>query len=167
MALKFIGGLAGRGNVQESQRDSNPSAQRLPRKHSGLPWETVSTNSSTLKALHPIRRRAAATGVVFILPVHPAQASRASGSDRQGWAECCNSVGVKNGHRTRRPHATIPTVPRSHRVAVGACPWQSPAAAHPNTPWPRNFRHLTVVFALRQVLRSRAPSQGVYSPSIF
>jgi hypothetical protein len=35
--------------VRESQRDSNPSAQRLPRKHSGLPWETVPTNSSTLR----------------------------------------------------------------------------------------------------------------------
>ena len=34
----------------ESHRDSNPSAQRLPRKHSGLPWETVHTNSLTPNA---------------------------------------------------------------------------------------------------------------------
>ncbi len=32
---------------------SNPSAQRLSRKLSGLPRETVSTNSSTLKAPVP------------------------------------------------------------------------------------------------------------------
>ena len=46
--------------VCESQRDSNPSAQGLAC-DAGLPWETVPTNASTPKALHPVRRYVAAT----------------------------------------------------------------------------------------------------------
>ena len=50
--------------VCESQWDSNPSAQgwrSAPAGKERLFWETVPTNSSTLKALHQIHRRPAAT----------------------------------------------------------------------------------------------------------
>jgi hypothetical protein len=50
--------------LPESQRDSNPSAQgwwSAPAGEERLPWETVPTNSPTLKASHQIRRRPDAT----------------------------------------------------------------------------------------------------------